>query len=42
MGTLSCELRRRSGSLVPPMALQRALNSVGYGPAWAVGRSWGS
>ncbi|MGW1887825.1 CPBP family intramembrane glutamic endopeptidase [Streptomyces sp. NPDC001970] len=40
-GVVFCELRRRSGSLIPPMALHCALNSVGYALAWAVGRSWG-
>ncbi|MFD7446551.1 CPBP family intramembrane glutamic endopeptidase [Streptomyces sp. NPDC059909] len=37
-----CELRRRSGSLIPPMALHCALNSAGYALAWAAGRWWGS
>ncbi|GGT62098.1 CPBP family intramembrane glutamic endopeptidase [Streptomyces purpureus] len=37
-GVLLCELRRRSGSLIPPVALHFALNSTGYALAWAVGR----
>jgi len=37
-GVLLCELRRRSGSLIPPMAVHCALNSAGYALAWAVGR----
>ncbi|MER6995628.1 CPBP family intramembrane glutamic endopeptidase [Streptomyces sp. NPDC000410] len=37
-GVVFCELRRRSGSLIPPVALHCALNSVGYALAWAVGR----
>ncbi|WP_406862764.1 CPBP family intramembrane glutamic endopeptidase [Streptomyces sp. HUAS MG47] len=37
-GVLLCELRRRSGSLIPPMALHWATNSTGYVLAWAVGR----
>ncbi|MDI3421743.1 CPBP family intramembrane glutamic endopeptidase [Streptomyces luteolus] len=41
-GVLFCELRRRSGSLIPPMALHFALNSAGYVLAWAAGRWWGS
>ncbi|MFD7320271.1 CPBP family intramembrane glutamic endopeptidase [Streptomyces sp. NPDC059875] len=41
-GVLLCELRRRSGSLIPPMALHCALNSTGYVLAWAAGRWWGS
>ncbi|MEU8918446.1 CPBP family intramembrane glutamic endopeptidase [Streptomyces nigrescens] len=40
-GVLLCELRRRSGSLIPPMALHCALNSAGYGLAWAASRWWG-
>ncbi|MGW7364103.1 CPBP family intramembrane glutamic endopeptidase [Streptomyces sp. NPDC054841] len=41
-GVVFCELRRRSGSLIPPMALHCALNSAGYALAWAAGRWWGS
>ncbi|MGW0467750.1 CPBP family intramembrane glutamic endopeptidase [Streptomyces sp. NPDC003027] len=41
-GVLLCELRRRSGSLIPPMALHCALNSTGYVLAWAAGRGWDS
>lgn len=37
-GVLLCELRRRSGSLIPPVALHCALNSAGYALAWAVVR----
>lgn len=37
-GVLLCELRRRSGSLIPPMALHYALNSIGYALAWASAR----
>ncbi|MGW7284085.1 CPBP family intramembrane glutamic endopeptidase [Streptomyces sp. NPDC054847] len=40
-GVLLCELRRRSGSLVPPVALHCALNSAGYALAWAASRWWG-
>ncbi|MBT2392302.1 CPBP family intramembrane metalloprotease [Streptomyces sp. ISL-1] len=40
-GVVFCELRRRSGSLIPPVALHCALNSAGYALAWAVGRWWG-
>lgn len=40
-GAVFCELRRRSGSLIPPMALHCALNSAGYTLAWAAGRWWG-
>jgi membrane protease YdiL (CAAX protease family) len=40
-GVLLCELRRRSGSLVAPMALHCALNSAGYALAWAASRWWG-
>ncbi|MGP3979778.1 lysostaphin resistance A-like protein [Streptomyces sp. KR80] len=36
VGVLFCELRRRSGSLIPPVALHCALNSAGYALAWAV------
>ncbi|MFF3327288.1 CPBP family intramembrane glutamic endopeptidase [Streptomyces sp. NPDC002889] len=38
VGVLFCELRRRSGSLIPPIALHGALNSAGYALAWAVAR----
>jgi membrane protease YdiL (CAAX protease family) len=41
-GALFCELRRRSGSLIPPMALHYALNSTGYVLAWLASRWWGS
>lgn len=37
-GVFLCELRRRSGSLIPPIALHCALNSAGYALAWAVAR----
>ncbi|MEU9292003.1 CPBP family intramembrane glutamic endopeptidase [Streptomyces sp. NPDC048275] len=37
-GVLFCELRRRSGSLIPSMALHCALNSFGYALAWAAAR----
>ena len=37
-GVVFCELRRRSGSLIPPMALHCALNSTGYALAWATAR----
>ncbi|MFE7773510.1 CPBP family intramembrane glutamic endopeptidase [Streptomyces sp. NPDC057445] len=40
-GVVFCELRRRSGSLIPPMALHCALNSAGYALAWAVGHWYG-
>ncbi|MET8682126.1 CPBP family intramembrane glutamic endopeptidase [Streptomyces sp. NPDC004647] len=40
-GVLFCELRRRSDSLIPPVALHCALNSAGYTLAWAAGRWWG-
>ncbi|MFG2776020.1 CPBP family intramembrane glutamic endopeptidase [Streptomyces sp. NPDC048350] len=39
-GVLLCELRRRSESLIPPMALHYAVNSTGYVLAWAAGRGW--
>jgi membrane protease YdiL (CAAX protease family) len=35
---LLCELRRRSGSLIPPMALHYAPNGIGYALAWAAAR----
>ncbi|MGW1797500.1 CPBP family intramembrane glutamic endopeptidase [Streptomyces sp. NPDC001984] len=34
-GVFLCELRRRSGSLIAPMAVHCALNSFGYALAWA-------
>ncbi|MGW9031391.1 hypothetical protein ACWGQ5_46715, partial [Streptomyces sp. NPDC055722] len=34
-GVLLYELRRRSSSLIPPMALHCALNSFGHALAWA-------
>jgi membrane protease YdiL (CAAX protease family) len=37
-GVLFCELRRRSGSLIPPVALHCALNNAGYALAWTAGR----
>lgn len=40
-GVLLCEIRRRSGSLVAPLALHCALNSGGYALAWAASRWWG-
>ncbi|MFC5804258.1 CPBP family intramembrane glutamic endopeptidase [Streptomyces formicae] len=39
-GAVFCELRRRSGSLIPPVALHCALNSAGYALAWAASRWW--
>ncbi|MFF5933178.1 CPBP family intramembrane glutamic endopeptidase [Streptomyces sp. NPDC012508] len=39
-GVLLCELRRRSESLIPPMALHYAVNSTGYALGWAAGRWW--
>ncbi|MEU2395719.1 CPBP family intramembrane glutamic endopeptidase [Streptomyces sp. NPDC007369] len=39
-GAVFCELRRRSGSLIPPVALHCALNSLGYALAWAASRRW--
>ncbi|MFE7276560.1 CPBP family intramembrane glutamic endopeptidase [Streptomyces sp. NPDC057623] len=39
-GVVLCELRRRSGSLLPPMALHWAVNSLGYAFAWAAARWW--
>ncbi|MGW0732395.1 CPBP family intramembrane glutamic endopeptidase [Streptomyces sp. NPDC002851] len=39
-GVVFCELRRRSGSLIPPVALHCALNSAGYVLAWAAARWW--
>ncbi|MFE0272466.1 type II CAAX prenyl endopeptidase Rce1 family protein [Streptomyces sp. NPDC058992] len=38
-GVLFCELRRRSGSLIPSVALHCALNSAGYAPAWTAARA---
>jgi membrane protease YdiL (CAAX protease family) len=37
-GVVFCELRRRSGSLIPPIALHCALNSAGYALAWVAVR----
>ncbi|MFJ8531986.1 lysostaphin resistance A-like protein [Streptomyces sp. NPDC093591] len=39
-GVVLCELRRRSGSLLAPMALHWAVNSLGYAFAWAAARWW--
>ncbi|MGI5373460.1 CPBP family intramembrane glutamic endopeptidase [Streptomyces sp. CA-251387] len=39
-GVVLCELRRRSGSLLAPMALHWAVNSFGYVFAWAAARWW--
>ncbi|KOG10010.1 CPBP family intramembrane glutamic endopeptidase [Streptomyces viridochromogenes] len=39
-GVVLCELRRRSGSLLTPMALHWAVNSLGYAFAWAAARWW--
>lgn len=39
-GVVLCELRRRSGSLVAPIALHWAVNSLGYAFAWAASRWW--
>lgn len=39
-GVILCELRRRSASLLPPVALHIALNSAGYTLAWAAARWW--
>ncbi len=39
-GVVLCELRRRSDSLLPPMALHWAVNSLGYAFAWAAARWW--
>ncbi|MEU6708473.1 CPBP family intramembrane glutamic endopeptidase [Streptomyces wuyuanensis] len=38
-GVLFCELRRRSGSLIPPVALHCALNGAGYALAWLAARA---
>ncbi|MFG3306862.1 CPBP family intramembrane glutamic endopeptidase [Streptomyces wuyuanensis] len=38
-GVLFCELRRRSGSLIPPVALHGALNGAGYALAWLAARA---
>ncbi|MCZ7456881.1 CPBP family intramembrane glutamic endopeptidase [Streptomyces sp. WMMC940] len=38
-GVLFCELRRRSGSLIPSVALHCALNSAGYALAWTAARA---
>jgi uncharacterized protein len=37
-GAVLCELRRRSGSLIPPMAAHWATNALGYLAAYAVTR----
>ncbi|MFD9213848.1 CPBP family intramembrane glutamic endopeptidase [Streptomyces sp. NPDC059544] len=37
-GVAFCEVRRRSGSLIPPVALHCALNSAGYALAWLAAR----
>ncbi|MFC8244948.1 CPBP family intramembrane glutamic endopeptidase [Streptomyces chartreusis] len=37
-GVVLCELRRRSGSLLAPMALHCSVNSLGYALAWAAPR----
>ncbi|AZQ39133.1 CPBP family intramembrane metalloprotease [Streptomyces cyaneochromogenes] len=39
-GVVLCELRRRSGSLLAPMALHWAVNGFGYVTAWAAARWW--
>lgn len=39
-GVVLCELRRRSDSLLPPIALHWAVNSLGYAFAWAAARWW--
>jgi CAAX protease family protein len=39
-GVILCELRRRSGSLIPPVALHFALNGAGYALAWSAARWW--
>ncbi|MFI7415082.1 type II CAAX prenyl endopeptidase Rce1 family protein [Streptomyces sp. NPDC049627] len=39
-GVVLCELRRRSGSLLAPMALHWAVNGFGYACAWAAARWW--
>ncbi|WP_244181793.1 CPBP family intramembrane glutamic endopeptidase [Streptomyces curacoi] len=39
-GVVLCELRRRSGSLLAPIALHWAVNSLGYVFAWAASRWW--
>jgi membrane protease YdiL (CAAX protease family) len=38
-GLLMCELRRRSGSLLAPMALHWAVNGLGYLTAWSAQRT---
>lgn len=40
-GALLCELRRRSGSLIPPVLLHGTLNGASYALAWAANRWWG-
>ncbi|MDC0766907.1 CPBP family intramembrane glutamic endopeptidase [Streptomyces sp. HD] len=39
-GVVLCELRRRSGSLLAPMALHWAVNGLSYALAWAAARWW--
>jgi uncharacterized protein len=39
-GVVLCELRRRSGSLLPPMAAHWAINGFGYLAAYAVAGGW--
>ncbi|MFJ7071543.1 lysostaphin resistance A-like protein [Streptomyces sp. NPDC098781] len=39
-GVVLCELRRRSGSLLAPMALHWAVNGLSYVLAWAAARWW--
>jgi membrane protease YdiL (CAAX protease family) len=37
-GVVFCELRRRSGSLLAPLALHGSLNSVSLAVSWALSR----
>lgn len=39
-GVVLCELRRRSGSLLAPMALHWAVNGLSYALAWSAARWW--
>ncbi|WP_328369722.1 CPBP family intramembrane metalloprotease [Streptomyces sp. NBC_00457] len=39
-GVVLCELRRRSGSLLVPVALHWSVNGFGYALAWAAARWW--
>ncbi|MCF3171747.1 CPBP family intramembrane metalloprotease [Streptomyces sioyaensis] len=39
-GVIFCELRRRSGSLIPPVALHFALNGAGCALAWSAAQRW--